>query len=180
MILGLAVDGLLIVLLAATLAFALQLNRRLAAIRADQGEFARLAASFAEAAARAEDSVARLKIAAGAGQDEIERADRLADDLRYLLERGTSLADRLESAVTSARDAAPALRRSGKPTLRPAASPAPMPAAAAPTVVPTTGAPGIAAAAGRASARAGDGAGLPRSRAERELLAALRSAGLAE
>jgi hypothetical protein len=180
MILGLALDGLLIVLLAATIAFALQINRRLAGIRADQGEFARLAASFAEAAARAEDSVARLKIAAGAGQDEIERADRLADDLRYLLERGTTLADRLENAVVTAREAAPVLRRSGKPGLRPTAASAPNPATAGATVAATIPAPAIAATAARATAAPGDGAGHPRSRAERELLAALRSAGLAK
>ena len=170
--LGLAVDGLLIVLLAATLAFAVQLNRKLGAIRADQGEFGRLAASFAEAAARAEDSVARLKIAAGAGQDEIERADRLADDLRYLLERGTSLADRLETAVSVARDASPAVRRNAKP--------APRTAPAAASVIQTTAEPAATAAAGRAPTQPAAAADRPRSQTERELLAALRSAGFAE
>jgi hypothetical protein len=178
MILGLALDGLLVVLLAATIAFALQLNRRLAAVRADQGEFARLAASFAEAAARAEDSVARLKVAAGAGQDEIERADRLADDLRHLLERGSTLADRLETAVATARDAAPVLRRSGKPALRSTLASAPGPVPAGATVAATSAESAIAAAAGRVEAASNEGTGHPRSRAERELLAALRSAGL--
>ena len=150
----------------------MRLNRKLGAIRADQGEFGRLAASFAEAAARAEDSVARLKVAAGAGQDEIERADRLADDLRYLLERGTSLADRLENAVTVARDVAPtAVRRSAKATLRAAPADA--------SIVETAAAPAVEAA-GRSPARHPFAEGHPRSKAERELLAALRSAGLGE
>ena len=106
MILGLALDGLLVVLLAATIAFALQLNRRLAAARADQGEFARLAASFAEAAARAEDSVARLKVAAGAGQDEIERADRLAEGAAQTTTLFTTVAQSLTSVLTTASDIA--------------------------------------------------------------------------
>lgn len=175
---GLVLDGLLLVLLAATIAFALQLNRRLAAIRVDQGEFGRLAASFAEATARAEDSVARLKIAAGVGQDEIDRADRLAEDLRYLLERGTNLADRLESAVVAARDA-PVLRRGGKPAPRPTPAAAATPGRSDATFAAATADPLGAAAAGQAPATApGDRPGCPRSRAERELLAALRSAGL--
>ncbi|MFO1127547.1 MAG: DUF6468 domain-containing protein [Rhodospirillales bacterium] len=178
MILGLVVDGLLVVLLAATVVFAFQLNRRLAAIRADQGEFGRQAASFAEAATRAEDSVARLKVAAGASQDEIDRAERLADDLRYLMERGTSLADRLEGAVTSARDTAMARPRP-KPALRPTSAAAPG-AAAASTIVPAAPSPAAPAANRAGRTGAGAGAGQPRSRAERELLAALRSAGLSQ
>ncbi|MFO1153843.1 MAG: DUF6468 domain-containing protein [Rhodospirillales bacterium] len=178
---GLAVDGALVVLLATTLVFAFQLNRRLAAIRADQDEFGRLAANFAEAATRAEESVSRLKIAAGVSQEEIERADRLADDLRYLLERGTGLADRLESVVATARDAAPVLRRAVKPTPRPAAPAAAAGTAAGGLAAATRAAaePAIAVPASRATTRAGDGDRQPRSRTERELLAALRTAGIA-
>jgi hypothetical protein len=170
---SLALDGLLIIFLALALVYAVQLNRQLARMRADQAELERLAVRFAEASGRAEDGIARLKVAVGASRDELDRVERLGDDLRFLIERGTGVADRLEARITQLRTADPAA-----PAIRPVAPPpAPPPAADPPAA---TRRPAARATVRREAPSASDDqAGLPRSRAERELLSALRAAGIA-
>ncbi|WP_337877146.1 DUF6468 domain-containing protein, partial [Elioraea sp.] len=62
-------EALLLVLLAATLLYAVRLERRLGVLRRDNAALEALVAGFNEATARAEASTARLRAAAeGAGQ----------------------------------------------------------------------------------------------------------------
>ncbi|GIX08376.1 DUF6468 domain-containing protein [Elioraea sp.] len=100
-------EALLLVLLAATLLYAVRLERRLGVLRRDNAALEALVAGFNEATARAEASTARLRAAAeGAGQQvaaQTEAAERLRGDLVFLIERGEALADRLDARVRDAR-----------------------------------------------------------------------------
>lgn len=100
-------EALLVVLLAATLLYAVRLERRLGVLRRDNAALEALVAGFNEATARAEASTARLRAAAeGAGQQvaaQTEAAERLRGDLVFLIERGEALADRLDGRVREAR-----------------------------------------------------------------------------
>ena len=102
------VDLIVAVLLLATLAYCIMLNRRLAALRDDKGELRELIRGLAAASQRAETGVASLRAAAeqiGVGlQQEIDNARELREDLSYMLERGGALADRLEGAIRARRD----------------------------------------------------------------------------
>lgn len=143
-------EALLTLLLAATLWYAVRLERRLGVLRRDNAALEALVAGFNDATARAEASTAKLRAAAeGAGKqmaEQLESAGRLRDDLLFLMERGEQLADRLDAAVREAR-AAVAERTAQRPALA-AVSP--------PTAEPE--APRV------------------RSQAERDLLQALRAA----
>ena len=102
MTVALALDGLITFLLAMTIGYCIVLNRRLADLRAGQVEFVALIERFDAAAERAEAGLARLRAAgddSGPAADEhIEAARALRDDLGFLIERGSRLADRLASA----------------------------------------------------------------------------------
>jgi len=103
-------EAVLVLLLAATLWYAVRLERRLGVLRRDNAALEALVAGFNDATARAEASTARLRAAAeGAGRqvaEQIEAAARLRDDLLFLQERGEQLADRLDAVVREARGAA--------------------------------------------------------------------------
>ena len=99
----LVLDVLLVILLAATLGFGLVLNKRLNDLRRDRSDLEKLAIGFGDATQRAEDSVATLKVSTASLQERLEKARTLADDLQYLIERGTTIADRLETDVRTAR-----------------------------------------------------------------------------
>ena len=99
----LALDLFLIVLLVLAIGYGFVLNRRIVALRHDQENLGKLAASFNTATARAESGVAQLRSAtqesAAILQQTIAKADGIRGDLDYLLERGERTADRLEGAV---------------------------------------------------------------------------------
>ena len=102
-----ALDLVLIVLLAATLFHALRLERALGVLKRDRAALESLVAGFNEGTRQAEQGIERLRAAAdGAGRQiakQLDAAAGLRDDLRFLLERGDTLADRLDGAVRSAR-----------------------------------------------------------------------------
>lgn len=102
-----AVDVLVAVLLVATIVYAVMLNRKLAVLRNSKTEMEALVARFAESTALAENGIQTLKAHAsesGTSLDSmVSRAHGLAEDLSFLIERGSNLADRLEGAVESGR-----------------------------------------------------------------------------
>lgn len=104
---SLILEGIVAVLLVATIAFCVLLNARLRALRLSQAEFGRLAAGLAESTAHAETAIMGLKATAekvgGSLQRRVDKAMRLNEDLAFLTERGDELADRLEGGVRSAR-----------------------------------------------------------------------------
>ncbi|MBX6370149.1 MAG: hypothetical protein IRZ04_19390, partial [Rhodospirillales bacterium] len=100
MILGIVLDIVVALMLAAAIGYAYVLERRLRALRTDRAELEALVGRLAEATVRAEAGVAGLRAAAneagGDLQQRIERAQSLRDDLGYMLDRGVEIADRLE------------------------------------------------------------------------------------
>lgn len=143
---SLVLDLLVAALLAACIVASLILDRRLARLRGDSGELEKLTRSFQEATDRADHGASALKGSAEALQERLDAARALVEDLQFLIERGGSVADRIENEIRSARriDAGPRL-------VAPAAAGA----------KPSRG-------AGRTTA--------PRSAAELHLLATLRAA----
>jgi len=127
-------EATLVLLLAATLWYAVRLERRLGVLRRDNAALEALVAGFNDATTRAEASTVRLRAAAeGAGRqigEQVDAAGRLRDDLLFLLERGEQLADRLDTVVRDARGLAAErgiATRSAQPPLpsAPAAEPEP-------------------------------------------------------
>jgi hypothetical protein len=108
MILGLILDIVVALMLAAAIGFAYVLNRRLRALHADRAALEALIHGLAETCSRAEAGIAGLRAAAdqiGADlQERIDRAASLGDDLGYMLDRGGQIADRLEKAVRAGRE----------------------------------------------------------------------------
>jgi hypothetical protein len=108
-------EAVLVLLLAATLFHALRLERALGVLKRDRAVLEDLVASFNASTRQAEAGIEQLRVAAdGAGRQmarQIDTVVRLKDDLVFLLERGETLADRLDSLVRAGRPlAAEALR----------------------------------------------------------------------
>lgn len=105
---NLALDIIIIVLLAATIVYAVILNSRLAQLRDNRDDLARLVAAFNDATARAESGIPKLRRTAeeagNALQERVEKAQTLRDDLAFMIERADSMAGKLESSVRQARD----------------------------------------------------------------------------
>lgn len=104
MTVALALDGVVVALMLATIVFCLRLHRRLASLRAVQAEMKGLVAGFVQATEQAEQGVTHLEAAAeGAGkalQEHLESARAVVDELSFLSQTGTRLAERLEAGVT--------------------------------------------------------------------------------
>jgi hypothetical protein len=97
----------LLVLLGAAIPFAVRLERALRELRKDRSAMDISAQGLSEAAAAAESAILRLRATAElAGrqvQERVTTAEPLRDDLRFLIERAETLADRLESIVRASR-----------------------------------------------------------------------------
>ena len=158
----------LIGLLLATMFHAVRLERALGVLKRDRAALEELVAGFNDSTRAAEQGIERLKQAAdGAGRQiarQVEAANRLKDDLVFLNERGTTVADRLDHLVRAGRSldlatARPATPSASAPMPEPEPEPAPreMPLPEVPALDPTGG-PRL------------------RSQAERDLMRALRIA----
>jgi Domain of unknown function (DUF6468) len=188
-LLAMILDLLIVVLLVATIGYAVTLNRQLSRLRDSRAELEELVRGFAEATERAEAGVQGMRRMAGESgeklQKTVDRAQAIRDELQFMTEAADSLAARLEGAVGQGRPAhaapqpMPAVRpveppltasRLADPPRRPpeaARRPTePPPAAHAVPPVPPTAPPGPGPAGPAAGAR---------SRAERELLQALEN-----
>lgn len=131
---GLILDGLIVVLLCATVVYAATLNRRLGRLRDNRAEMALAARAMADAAAKADAGIKGLKQTAGsvgvAIQSDIEKARALRDELTFLVEAGEAMAGRLETAASGVGRAAEESRP--RPT-------SPQPSRADPRMVRNTG-----------------------------------------
>ena len=116
--LSLFLDFTIIVLLATTITYAVILNRRLSVFRKSQSEFSGLIESFNQSASTTEALLAQVKAVAIAGDGNLNRqqfkrqspkGQELAADLKFLLQRGDEMADRLTGeAQTSGHGRQPA------------------------------------------------------------------------
>ncbi len=97
----------LLVLLGAAIPFAIRLERALREVRKDRAALEVSAKGMSEVAAAAQAAMMRMRATAElAGrhvQERVTTAEPLRDDLRFLIERAETLADRLESLVRAGR-----------------------------------------------------------------------------
>lgn len=97
-------DLVMIVLLAATIVYAIILNRKLAAFRRSREDMQNFLTAFNAANERAETSITALKeMAEQSGEklrEDIEKAGALNEDLTFMVDRGESIANRLEKAAS--------------------------------------------------------------------------------
>lgn len=116
---GLAIDGVLIALLAAVLWACWRVNTRLGEIRGGQAELADLAMRLESLTGKAREALAELRAGSEAAETglkgEIRRARALADELTLITEAGDNLASRLEHKLAPDREkpAAGGERRGG-------------------------------------------------------------------
>ncbi|HMA49371.1 MAG TPA: DUF6468 domain-containing protein [Magnetospirillaceae bacterium] len=167
--LNLLLDVIIIVLLAATIVYAVILNSRLAQLRDNRDDLARLVAAFNDATARAESGIPKLRRAAedagNALQERVEKAQTLRDDLAFMIERADSMAGKLENSVRQARDEVrPATPAPAMPQVAPARGPRAAKAVEPPPPPPEPAEPDFS-----------EGGDDERSEAERELLRALQA-----
>lgn len=178
--LSLILDVVVAVLLAATIAYAAILNRRLQGLRANKDEFEAMIGEFNEATRRTEGSIQALRLAADqtakALSAQVERGQALRDELAFLTNRADGASERITGgagarpevaayAATPKAQPAPA-RSQAASAAQPAAPP---PRAAANNPAPPRPQPVAAPLDEEAETDAGG-----RSKAEQDLLKALR------
>ena len=108
---ALILDSMIVILLVAMIVYSVILNRRLAALRNNRSEMEQAVRHFGDAAIRADESIRALKANSDqAGQTlqaEVQKAQTLRDEIKFLVEAGERLADRLESAAGRSGDVQP-------------------------------------------------------------------------
>ncbi len=116
------VDGLILILLGATLLAGLRLQRSLQGLRHGNQELQDLIAALDAASEQAKGALGGFKEALDASglrlADETKGVQGLIDDLQFLVNRGSQAADQLEAQIRDARGLAPA-DRALKPMPRP-------------------------------------------------------------
>jgi hypothetical protein len=126
MTLGIVLDVVVALMLGGAIGYAYLLERRLRALHTDRAALEGLVAGLAQTASHAEAGITGLRAAAdriGAElQQRIDRAEALRDDLGYMHERGNQIADRLEQAVRTGREAGPRIAVADAPGEKPAES----------------------------------------------------------
>jgi hypothetical protein len=99
----------LVGLLGVTLVHAIRLERALKALRQDRTALGEAIAGFDDSARQAEAGINRLQTAASESAhtlgQRIEQGSSLRDDLQFLIDRGTTVADRLDLLVRATRNA---------------------------------------------------------------------------
>ncbi|HEY1386149.1 MAG TPA: DUF6468 domain-containing protein [Dongiaceae bacterium] len=127
-------DGVVAILLVATLVYVRRFSKQIEAIRSSRGEFEKLIADLTRSTDQAASHLHQFKVTAevtgGDLQARVERTQgltaqfgKLGDDLKLLVERAESAANRLEAAIAKSRQGAPMGALAGAP----APSAAPMP-----------------------------------------------------
>lgn len=124
-------DAVIATLLVATIGYAIVLNRKLRSLRDAKAELESLVGRLTDSTNKAERGLQALREhareTADALQQQLGKGDRLADDLAFLLERGGSLAERLEADLAKGRAVQPgptprAISENAAPAARPAAN----------------------------------------------------------
>ena len=107
---SLALDIILVLLLAVTIAYCVLLNRRLQVMRSAQSEMINLIQEFDRATVQAKTGIADLRQAGGEIatrlQEQVKRAQALSEDLSFMIDAGDRMAEKLDGRMQSARRAA--------------------------------------------------------------------------
>lgn len=195
LMLTLFLDFIVAGLLGTTIFFCLKLNRRIRVLQDSKSELAELIRQFDESTQLATYSINEIHKASKKinenMQARLDKANYLADDLAFMIEKGSKLADRMEGGISASRGGATPAARAARSA--PAPEPAAEPSAESPAAPPRNerSARGIEALKARAAelqgggAPSGDDAKAPqrrvsarmRSKAEQELYDALKAKG---
>ncbi|KAA0688554.1 DUF6468 domain-containing protein [Azospirillum brasilense] len=136
--LTLVLDLVMVGLLAATIAYAIILNRQIIKLRESRGEMAELVRGLNEAMSRAETGVRGLKKTAHETGEDLQRtvakAQTLRDELEFMIEAADAMANRLGNVGGERPKSGPAVRPAARPGLstrppvasRPIAAPRPI------------------------------------------------------
>ncbi|KAA0683599.1 DUF6468 domain-containing protein [Roseomonas genomospecies 6] len=130
--LTLILDLVMVGLLAATIAYAIILNKQIIKLRESRGEMAELVRGLNEAMSRAETGVRSLKKTAHETGDDLQRtvakAQTLRDELEFMIEAADAMANRLGNVGGERPKQAPAARPAPRPGLsaRPIMAPRPI------------------------------------------------------
>lgn len=94
-------------LLLVMILYAVQLNRRLALLKADKAHLQKLITHFNQSTERAEASVSKLRAGTLEANDSLQasisQAKQLCDDLAFMIDRAGGVADRLEGSIGAGR-----------------------------------------------------------------------------
>ncbi|MGY0791751.1 DUF6468 domain-containing protein [Azospirillum argentinense] len=119
--LTLVLDLVMVGLLAATIAYAIILNRQIIKLRESRGEMAELVRGLNEAMSRAETGVRGLKKTAHETGDDLQRtvakAQTLRDELEFMIEAADAMANRLGNVGGERPKPGPAARPAARPGL---------------------------------------------------------------
>lgn len=100
----LVLDGMLILLLGVTVVYCLKLNLRIRVLQDSKAEFAKLIERFDSTTQRAQQSIEDLQNISKKVNEQLsgrlDKANFLADDLAFMIEKGSKLADKMEGRVT--------------------------------------------------------------------------------
>ncbi len=183
-IVTLVLDVLLALLLAVTIGYCWRLNRRIAVLQDSKGDMAQLIRQFDAATEKAAASIGDLQAASVQLQEDmnarIQKANFIADDLAFMIERGNKVAERMSGAP--ARDSAhPKAAPARGPALESTAAAMPSPRGPRVNAEPRGGAAGaLNSVMERLNKGEGPASPLaaparPRSKAEEDLLNALKN-----
>ena len=107
--LSLVLDILIACLLVAVIIYALRLNKSLSVLQQSKSELEKMLAGFTESTEKAEQAIQRVKDASTQNRESLNKllteAENLREDLAYMIERGNSLADKLEGGIAQHRGA---------------------------------------------------------------------------
>lgn len=105
--LSLVLDILIACLLVAVIVYALRLNKNLSVLQQSKSELEKMLSGFAVSTEKAEQAIQRVKEASTQNRDSLNKllneAETLREDLAYMIERGNSLADKLEGGIAQHR-----------------------------------------------------------------------------
>lgn len=105
---GFIFDAIVSILLLITITYAVILNRKLNMIRDGRQDMETLVRDFTEAVKQAEQGLAAVRAAAQDGgdalQSRVDAADRLADDLAFLMKKGDLTIGKLEEIIKRSRN----------------------------------------------------------------------------
>jgi|GEM_PF-1064476 len=105
--LSLVLDILIACLLVAVIVYALRLNKNLSVLQQSKSELEKMLAGFTESTEKAEQAIQKVKDASTQNRESLNKllseAETLREDLAYMIERGNSLADKLEGGIAQNR-----------------------------------------------------------------------------